>query len=235
MKVDRQHLKLGLMSAVSLIGVASIMLLIKWGLMISGATISGSQIQIAWVEAKPIANSSNWDLRQVLWVYLFPYIGLFVIFLILSSRKFFRRITNTWFQLTYGWAYLVFLLVVFYMPLIEFLLERDLYHAFNWLHISSPFQIVIGLVLFLFFILKGFRVSQFFSVSLDIPEDIVSPSSIMGVLPFLWYIPILILGFLVYFVFGENNSNMYCFVLLGLFVNVFLNTFLVRKYDVIVK
>lgn len=235
MKQVWSHIKIAVWSTIGVLSAVVFFVFLKWLLIVAGLWISGYQIQLIWEHGILIARSPAWNVPQVLLVYLVPYSCLLILYLSISWKRLLSRFTHTWWRFFIGWTYAFLGLFVYFMPFWEMILQQDLYHAFNWLHISRSFQILFGLALWLLFLPRLFRVSQLFSVCIDIPDQMLTPQKITCLLPALWYLPFLTLLLTLFLLFGIGLLTYYRYFFSGLFLVLLLNTALIRKYQVIVR
>lgn len=210
--------------------------LFRWMIMSIGAHFSGFQGNIVLGVTNITAVSEHWTWSQVIWLYLAPYLAMLLLYAGINwSRKFPVTIPR-WLQFIQSWAFILLLLNVFFMPMIEILTVRGLYHAFNWLGINRYLQFLFGIMMLLFFIYRSFNLSSLTSTLLTIPDNkLITPKKVLIQLPYIWYLPI---TFLVVVVFLSSNylfPTNFNYFLYGLLFIVTINTLVISRYDVIVK
>ena len=210
--------------------------IVQWFIMRLGASFSGFEGDIVYNTFNSMAWSEEWTLMQVLWIYLAPWLGLFFIYSGVNWRRKYPTSIKTTLQLVQSWAFALLLLQVFFMPLVDILTKKGVYHALNWLHIDYFIQIVVGIMMWLYFIFKVTNVSALFSTILDLPKKKpIKPKQILFQLPAIWYIPILFLTFVVYLSSNYSLPTNFHYYLYGLIFIVIVNTLVISRYDVIVK
>lgn len=232
----RQKLGSTLLSTISLVLVFLIIQSFQWGFVQLGAYISDFEGQIVWNDFGPVATSDSWNFQQVLWIYFFPFAGflLFYILLDLFPRHPFKL--ANWILLTYAWTFLLVFLMVFFMPLMEIIQHKGIYYVLNWLSFSRLEQMLFGIILLLFSIFKLFRISELFSTSLIIPSfQLVEKKQITSQLLYLWFIPFFILSLIIFIASDLSIPFPINYFLLGIVIVLFINTWVIRLYNVIVK
>ncbi len=209
---------------------------LKWILVNIGAWVSDFEGELKiGDDLLPVAVSEYWNWRHVLWIYLFPYIGFVVIYTFLSLQRRISFNISRWLLLLRGWAFLLIIIIVFFMPLLEIMSKQGIYYALSWLYIDRSIQFIIGTLLWFYFMIRVFRVSSLFSSCMIIPHTrITSPSFITNQLIYLWYLPVLIVTVIKLVVtkfalYSESN-----FLVAGILLIILTNTWLIRKYKVIV-
>lgn len=225
-----------LTSVLSLLFAFAALILLNWCSTLFGVYISGFEGVVEWEGMSALALSDTWNLSQVLWIYLFPYLVYIAIYFLLDRlrRHFFNM--PSWILLPTSWAYLAILLWVFFTPFLEILNQKGIYYALNWLNMSRLVQYIFGIGLWIFLFYRSFSIARLFSRSLVVPADkITTASMITRQLPFLWYIPFLILIIIIFLVQGITPFNSYFYFLIGIFLLILVNTWLIRRYEVIVK
>ena len=202
----------------------------------TGAYVSGFEGLIILEGITTIAVSNLWYKSQVMWIYLMPY-GVFVmIFTLVAWQRRYPTEIPMWVQLLQSWTYVVLLLTVFFMPLWEILNQRGIYYALNWLHIDMLLQFAFGIFMWLILLTRVLHISILFSTSLIIPPSkTIIPKQIMIQLPFLWYIPLLILIGIIYLLSNFIIPEAYMYFLGGMVFILLVNTGLISRYSVIVK
>jgi len=230
-----QKLAITLKSLLSLIFAFAVVQLLQRGFISLGAYISDFNGQLLWRDFVFSASSDKWSLSQVLWIYLFPYIGFLVIYIVIFLRRSHPIKIPQRLLLVYGWAYMIILALVFFLPLWEILNRKGIYFALEWINFTSVEQVVLGILLMLFFIIRVFRFSSIFSTSLILPSNqFINPHQIIGQIPFLWYIPFLFFAVCVVLISGLMLTYPNNYLLGGIFIAIILNTPIITKYKVIV-
>ena len=212
------------------------MVMLQWVSMHIGADISGFDGSIVLEGLTPIAASEIWTRSQVLWIYLMPYGVFVVIFILVAWQRRYPTELRPWLQLLQSWSYVVLLLTVFFMPLWEILNQYGIYHALNWLPIDRAIQLIFGIIMWIILFTRVLHISVLFSTSLQIPSSkVINPKQIMIQLPFLWYIPLIILISIIYLLSNFTIPFIYQYFLSGMAIILFVNTWLISRYTVIVK
>lgn len=228
--------KLTIQSAISLIAVYFMLLTFQWTIMLLGAWVSGFEGQISFETMSPIASAELWTKQQVFWIYFMPYIGLIGLYLIIRWQRRYPISIPAWIQLLQSWTYLLILLFVFFIPLVDIINKQGLYHALNWLHISRLIQFLFGVALLMIFVYKAFHVVVLFSTSLQLSSKIITqPKQILHQLPFLWYLPVVFLTIIIYLLSNFTLSANSLYFLSGMLFLLFVNTWYIQRYNVIVK
>ncbi len=235
MKSSKQILIFTLQSAINLFAAFILILLIKWVLMMLGAWVSGFPGYIKWDNLNPVALSKTWNLKQVLAIYLFPYMGLVIIYVIVSlKRRVPLKIPNQ-LQLFYSWLYTLLLVAVFLVPIGELFNKNGIYYALSWLYFYRLEKTAFVFLLMVLFAIRVFRISPVFSSSLLVqPYSFIRRRAVIKQLPFLWYIPYLLL-FISVIVVSPGIPLFNDWLLSGLLITLLLNTPLIIKYKVIIK
>ena len=232
----RQKWELALLSTISLLPLFVLIQFLQWCFMQLGAYISDFEGQVIWNKFTIVATSETWNFEQVMWIYLSSFAGFLVlyIFLNLFPKQPFKM--ANWIMLNYAWAFLLVLLMVFFMPIIEIIHRQGIYHALNWLSFSRHEQAFVVIVLFFFLIYKLFRISTLFSTSLKLPSfQMLEKKQIGNQLLYLWYLPFLILSLMVFTVSGFSIPFPVNYFLVGIATILFINSWIIRLYNVIVK
>ena len=242
---NMQKLRMSTVSTISLIVVFLAILIVQWALMHLGAYMSGFEGQIVFKFLSSTANAESWKRTQVMWIFLGPYLGLVVFYFIIRWQRNYPVKLPPWLQLIQSWSYFIILLFVFFMPLVDIIYKQGLYHALNWLHISRLLQFVFGIAMWLIFIYKAFHVSALFSTSLHLPSPKTNndwctnfsrdSKQILIQLPFLWYLPLVLLTIMIYILSGFILSVDYVYFLAGMLYILLINTWFIQRYNVIVK
>lgn len=108
-----------IISTITLLVVFFSMILLKYLLMVIGGLISGFQGSFSLNNLLISVANEQWTKAEVLWIYLMPYGGYLLIYILLShSRKFPIKLSLS-FQFLQSWAYVMLIIFVFVMPLLE--------------------------------------------------------------------------------------------------------------------
>jgi len=232
----RQKLNMAFISTLSLVFVFGVMQLLQWCFVFLGASFSGFEGQFVWEGFTIKINSTQWNMAEVLWIYLFPYFGFIIAYFILNLQRKHPINKPNWALMILNWAYLLIVIQVFFLPLWEIINYKGIYHALLWLNFSRWEQFVFGAFMMMIFIFRNFRVSSIFSSSLILPSNkFIRRSQILPQLIFLWLIPFLALSVFVFlgsgFVFSYPNN----YFLSGILMVLIINVPLITKYEVIIK
>jgi len=240
-----QQLWRSIASSVSLIITFLIIIIFYWALMHIGAYISNLDGQVLFKFLLPTASAESWNKTQVMWIYLVPYLVLVILYISLKWHRNYPVTLPSWLQLIQNWTYLLIMLFVFFMPLVDIINKQGLYHALNWLHINRLIQFAFGVAMWLIFIYKAFHVSVLFSTSLQLPSPKTNndwranfsrdPKQILIQLLFLWYIPVVVLSILIYILSAFTLSPIYLYFFSGMLFLLLINTWIIQRYNVIVK
>ena len=242
---NMQKLRMITVSTLSLIVVFLVIIFTQWALIQLGAYMNGFEGQIVFKFLSSTGSAESWKRTQVMWIFLGPYLGLVVLYFILRWQRNYPVKLPPWLQLIQSWSYFIILLFVFFMPLVDIIYKQGLYHALNWLHISRLLQFVFGIAMWLIFIYKAFHVSVLFSTSLQLPSPKINndwrtnfsrdSKQILIQLLFLWYIPVVILSILIYILSAFTLSPIYLYFFSGMLFLLLINTWIIQRYNVIVK
>ena len=242
---NMQKLRMITVSTLSLIVVFLVIIFTQWALIQLGAYMNGFEGQIVFKFLSSTANAESWNKTQVMWIYLVPYLVLVILYISLKWHRNYPVTLPSWLQLIQSWIYLLILLFVFFMPLVDILNKQGLYHALNWLHISRLIQFVFGIAMWLIFIYKAFHVSALFSTSLQLPSPKTNndwrtnfsreSKQILIQLPFLWYLPLVLLTIMIYILSGFTLYVDSVYFLTGMLFILLINTWFIQRYNVIVK
>jgi hypothetical protein len=205
------------------------------GLVHLGASLSGFQGAIGWEGTEITALSDSWSRNQVLWIYLFPYLGILIAYIAFSFRRHPRKVKSKAIQLLWTWAYLLTMVWVFFMPLCNIYNRQGIHYALNWLHISIQVQYLIGIMFWVLFLLRMFRLAPLFSMCLHVPHNPISHQQITRQLPALIYIPFLFLSTLLLIINNLQIPTTQIAYLTGILLLLLPNSLLLRRYDVILK
>ncbi len=231
----KQMLVMALKSTTGLVGALFILLVFQWVLKSLGAWISDFPGVLQWEGVNIKASSNAYQLKHVLWIYLFPYIGFVIAYFIISFKRRFPSMKPTWCHLIYAWTYSLLLISVFFLPLCEIVHRTGLYYALSWMYVNRLGQFLFGIVLILFFLVRIFRVSSVFSSNLSVDSGLfLKPAIIIKQVVFLWYIPYILLLVLVIIIAPGFHLCNNC-LQLGIIFALIVNTPLIVNYKVIVK
>lgn len=226
---------IALRSTINLFAAFAFMLMLKWMLMTLGAWISDFPGIIKWDGIQIKAFSQTWDLKQVLGIYLFPYLGFGLFYLVFSTRRQVPIKLPSGMHLFYSWVYTLLIVAVFLVPICELFYRNGIYYALSWLYFNRFEKIIFTFVLLMLYMIRVSRISPVFSSSLSVqPYTFIKEKVLLKQLPFLWYGPYLLL-FLSVIVISTSFSFSQNSLLTGLFFTLLINTPLIAKYKVIIK
>jgi len=211
-------------------------ILIQLLLMHLGAFLSHFSGVISWHGMRWIASAQSWGWWQVMGLFLLPYLGMAVLYVFISWHR--QQIFKfpAWLLLLRNWLYVILLVMVFYMPMWDILQRHGIYHVFNWLYIGRKIQLLFGLVMWMLFLIRLFRSSSLFSSNLVLQANqYVTSKQIGDQLYFLWYIPLFVFFFLILVASAITKGHVDWFFLSGLLLVLLCNTWLIRRYRVLVK
>jgi hypothetical protein len=135
-----------------------------------------------------------------------------------------------------NWAYLLILVMVFFNPLLEIISHKGIYHPLNWLYVDRSIQLVIGIILWIFLIFRMFRIASYFSLNLIVPIDKhISSKQTTSQLIYLWLIPFLLFSFFIFITTNFTFLKPDLQLLSGILILLLINTWLIRRYQVIVN
>ena len=232
----KQKWALALLSTVSLLLVFFLIQFFQWCFMQLGAYISDFEGQVIWNKFAITATSETWNFEQVMWIYLSPFAGFLVLYILLNLFPRHPLKMANWILLTYAWAFLLVLLMVFFMPITEIIQRQGIYHALNWLYFSRIEQAVVVIIVFFFLMFKLFSISALFSTSLKLPSfQMLEKKQIANQLLYLWYIPLFILSLIVFLASDLSIPFPVNYFLSGIAITLFINIWVIRLYNVIVK
>ena len=189
------NLRKMLFSTLSVTSVFIALNLVRWFIMELGAYLSKFDGYVIWSMSHIKATSDHWSWIQVMWLYFAPYIALLFLFAIIKWMRKHPSSIPPWLQLIQSWTFLILIVYVFFMPLVDVLTKKEIYHALNWFGIERIWQIIFGILMFLFFIYKAFNTSlqwqlvalflvQYFNWILSCVKNICNFYSILiGVIP----------------------------------------------------
>jgi len=236
MMKKKSHIKTLILSSLSLLLAYTGLLFIIYSLVSIVSYFTDFEGVISLDFFGVIANAQNWNIYQVLAVYLLP----FLIFLTINSflRKLhkFPKDYSNFTLLVYSWLYCLNLILLFFMPIWDVINKSGIYYALSWLNFTLLEQYVFGILMLFIFLYKIFHISSVFSSALPLDNsNFIQSKQIMSFLPFIWYFPVLIFSLLI-FLLAPNPFNHPIIVFMGgLYFCIILNTFLIIRYRVIVK
>lgn len=221
---------------------SSVIMLISWTLLSTinwlltelGAVISDFNGDIYWYGVEIKASANHWLLGQVLWLFLFPYLGMVLIYFIFSINHVPRKLKSSWLQFFLPWGYLFSMVWVFVVPIFGLIQQTGIYYALSWLHVDRVIQYSLLIFLFLAFLIRVFRLGPLFSLTLSIPMVIKSRAVVWSRLWSLIWLPFILWSFLI-IVITPSSFSSYSYLVLGVFFILILNTGLILRYDVIVN
>jgi hypothetical protein len=231
----KQIITITLRSTLNLLAAFVFILLLNWLLTTMGAWLSDfpGVIKLDGIQVK--AMSKIWNLKQVLGIYLFPYLGFVFIYLVFATKRQVPVKLPSPLHLFFSWVYTLLIVVVFLVPICEMFNRNGIYYALSWLHFNRFEKILFAVVLLMLYIIRVFRISPVFSSSLIIPPyTFIKGRPVHGQISLLWYIPYLLLFLSVMVISTHFSFSQNC-LLTGLFFTLLLNTPLIIKYKVIIK
>jgi len=236
MMKKKSHIKMLMLSSLSLILAYTGLLFIIYSLVSIASYITGFEGVISLDFFGVKANAQNWNIYQVLAIYLLP----FLIFLSINSflrklHKFPKEYSN-FTMLFYSWLYCLNLILLFFIPIWDVINKSGIYYALSWLNFTLLEQYFFGIIMMFIFLYKMFQISSVFSSALALDNsNFIQSKQIMSFLPFIWYIPVLIFSLLI-FLLSPNPFNYPIIVIMGgLYFCIILNSFVIIRYRVIVK
>jgi len=230
------NLRKMLFSTLSVTSVFIALNLVRWFIMELGAYLSKFDGYVIWSMSHIKATSDHWSWIQVMWLYFAPYIALLFLFAIIKWMRKHPSSIPPWLQLIQSWTFLILIVYVFFMPLVDVLTKKEIYHALNWFGIERIWQIIFGILMFLFFIYKAFNTSSLFSTLLNVTGDkLITPKQVLVQLPFIWYIPITLLTAVVYLSSNYTIPTNFVYFLSGMALVIICNIWLISRYDVVVS
>ncbi len=207
------------------------MIFYNWLLMKAGALISGFDGQIVLSGFyNYVICKGQWTYYNVYWIYLLPWFGWLLIYMLLSYNRKFPTKLPLFVQMMQGWMVAVVMINSFWMPLVDIITHTGIYHALQWMGISYILQITMGIVIALYFIYKQFVLSPLFSTTVNLPQMDIPRKSIATQLTFVWYLPVVVVVMLFLFLFGVSFLS----IGVAFFVIVVFNSFLFFRYRVVV-
>ena len=235
MSSKKQILVTTVKSTTSLAFAFVLLLVMEWGLKSFGAWFSDFPGIVKWDGIQIMALAQTWNLKQVLGIYLFPYVGFVLIYLIISIKRRVPLKLPSGIHLVYGWFYTLLIVIVFLVPVCELFYRRGIYYALSWLYFNRFEKILFIFVLLMLYTVRVFRISPVFSSSLVVkPYTFIKGSNLFKQLIFLWYIPYLLLFISVIVISTQFSFRDNCF-LVALLITLLVNTPLIAKYKVIIK
>jgi len=202
-----------IISTITLLVVFFSMILLKYLLMLIGGLISGFQGSFSLNNLLISVANEQWTKAEVLWVYLMPYAGYLLIYILLShSRKFPIKLSLS-FQFLQSWAYVMLIIFVFVMPLLEIINKSGIYFPLIWMQTNYIIQVVFGIVLMIFFLYRSVNVSQLFSTTLSLKNpNKPSKKEIFNQLIFMWFSPMILLAAIVLYLVSFNPAQSLVFI-----------------------
>lgn len=168
------------------------------------------------------------------WIYLMPFMGYFLIYNFLSINRKFPVTLNLFIQLLQSWGFLLLLVFLFFMPLAEIINKQGIYYSLLWLHTNYTKQLIFGVVLVIFGLYRSVNISQLFSTTLIVkPNKKLSVSYIIKQLIFIWYIPFIILAFIVMTLCNFNPGTEIVFLFSEVLMMLLINTVITLRYRII--
>jgi hypothetical protein len=231
---EKQLLKLTIRSTFFLIIAFFILFFFEWSLKFTGAWLSGFD-GIFYIKNFNIeANCTDWKQKHVLWIYLFPYLSIVFIYYVLFKKHRLTLKINRHLHLLFSWMSTLLLVYVFFKPFCDVLNRSGIFYAFSWMYINRIIQIAIGIILFILFLINGFKISSLFSSTLFVPNIVSDKILIIKQIIFLWFIPYFILLSFVKYFSADFSFCSNC-LLSGLLITLIINSPLISSYKVIVK
>lgn len=232
---NSQKWRFAIVSTLTLSLLLAILFILKWCLIQIGVYISGFEGQIVINYFKIDALSDNWNLSQVLWIYLFPYVSIIIIYFVINWRPQHPIKISFFLLFMRSWAYLLIILLVFFMPIYEILSRQGIYFALNWLYINHTFQLLFGVIMLIYLFVRAFRIATLFSAALIIPSDNIAIKNQTTIqLIFILYIPLAIISLIIFVGLKASLFSAASYFLLGMLILIFINTLLIRRYNVII-
>ena len=225
-----------LLSTISLLGVFIVMQILQHGFISVAAYLSDFNGEIMWNALRTIISSESWSYKQVILLYLSPFVSFLFLFILLNFLPKAKLKENNWVSLLYSWAYLLLLLKVFLIPVFEIINHKGIYHALNWMYFNKFEKLLFGIIVVLVFMFRIFRTASLFSKCLILPSNkFLKKKQIITQLPFLWFVPFTILVLFVFLLSEGNFVFPFNYFLFSLLFSLLINTWLISRYDVIVK
>ncbi len=223
-------------STLCLITAFALLQFLQWVFMLIGAYFSSFEGQIKYDAGIISATAENWNLKQVVAIFLFPDIVFFLLFIFFFLQKIKYKHAHKLFSLFKGWLFLLITVKILFIPVLEIFNKKGIYYLFLWIDVSLTYQYVFALILLLYFLFNVFKFSAVFSLVIDVhSKQFVKPKFVLSNIILLWYIPALILSTLILVVSKMQITFPNDYFIIGLFVVIFINTFYVVNYKVIVN
>ncbi len=108
--------------------------------------------------------SESWTTKEVLCIYLFPWLSNLAFYVFLSLRFNFPLKINHRYKMLYAWLFSLLLIKVFAMPIIEIYHKAGIYFALKYLNFSINELIIFAVMLVLYLLYRMFRVSAIFAM-----------------------------------------------------------------------
>ncbi len=234
--IKKEPLKILLKSTLVLFAVFALMQIIHWLSMITGAYLSHFEGKIYWDKFMFYASSGKWYRRQIVLIYLLPYVVFLGIYFILFSKKRTALNKSNYYHLFYGWGYVLMHVLVMFLPLWQIINKKGIYYALAWLRLPYIDQIVLGVFLTILFLYGILRVSRIFSFLINSDDKIyLNRKEILNQIIFIWFLPFLILTSVIYVASGLQLVFPVNYFLAGVFLTLLLNIPVISGYKVIVK
>ena len=232
----KQKFLIAAKSTVSLLLAWALLQLMEGVLLEVGAWLSGFNGHMAWNAFVFRVPAQQGDSKQVFFFFLFPWM-VFVLWLILFPVRFSpAKKKREFFRLLKGWVFLLVLVRALWMPLWEIIYQRGLYYAFGQFYFFRNASSLIGIALFLGFLLAVFRVSTLFAGSLPVPAGrFLKSGDIRPHLLYLWAVPFVVLLLLLVGVSGLKPGFFNGYFLGGIAFALLVNTPYISSYKVIVR
>ena len=232
----KESLIILLKSTVVLLIVFSLLQLIQWLSMLTGAYFSHFEGKIFWENFMFYGSSVKWYRKQVVLLYLLPYVVFLVLYFILFARKRAALNKSAYYHLFYGWGFGLMHVLVLFLPLWQILNKQGIYYAFSWLMLPYRDQVIVGLFLMIPFIYGILRISTAFSFVINTyKKSYLNRKDILNQLLYLWMLPFLILAAVIFIASGFQLVFPLNYFLAGVFLSLLLNLPVIINYKVIVK
>ncbi len=232
----KQKIKIVLVSTGCLLAGVVLLQFTEWLFLILGAFVSGFQGHILWNDFVFYIQNNKWDQQQVVFLYLFPEILFFLLFLTFLVRKNHFKGKNRNFSIWNSWFFLLVMIKALFLPFWQIMKNRGIHYAFSWLGLSGTVQGDIGFFLLGLFFFYIFRMSSMFSYGLVIRENkFLKPRDILPQLFYIWLIPFLIFSLVIYFISGRHLEFSIICCLVGIAGTLLINIPVISNYQVIAK
>jgi hypothetical protein len=236
MNLTKSNRKILFKSTKGLICAFFLLLVFWWFLIMLGVYLSDFKGTLKLKNLNILFFTDNYMLKHVLWLYLFPYLGFLFFYLLFSHDK--RYLTKVFFKnnFFFQWLYTLLLIIVFFVPFCDIINKRGIYYALTWLYVGRYKQYIIGIVLFVIYLVKIFRMSMIFSSDILLTNKNLTRNVSKKIIPvlYLWYFPFIILLSIMFMVSPSINIKYLC-MLLGTAFAIIVNTPLIISYKVIIK